>query len=382
MSSNIEFVNNGFKGGFLDGFADSSVEIPTDGRNENKTTMETMKRVNERNEKEGAMNEWDGMRMRERFDTVMKEKNDDSIMEYDIETGREYGVWKKEEKCYVIKRGDEENRVVVVDLKTHEMRVYDGDDWKESEQDGVGCIDLNVNGKRWEGGVKDGKLFGYGVLYDEEGRKEYEGFMVDGVKMGYGIEYSNDIERVIYEGCFYYGKRFGRGVLYDRNGMIEYNGLWKNDEPCLYHFDGKVIDSYSESIVIPDSSFTNVESFIFHSFFHLLANIVIEDECFGMVRVFELDGLGKLESVVIGQESFTYNNTSYDIWFIIRSDGSCRIVNCPKLKSIQIGQYSFNDYHSFELNNLPSLQSIDIGNWYCFGYAPSFALTGLIDGLV
>ena len=171
MSSNIEFVNNGFKGGFLDGFVESSVEIPTNGRNENKTTMETMKRVNERNEKEGAMNEWDGMRMRERLDTVMKEKNDDSMMEYDIETGREYGVWKKEEKCYAIKRSDEENRVVVADLKTHEMRVYDGDDWKENEQDGVGCIDLNVNGKRWEGGVKNGKPFGYGVLYDEEGKE-------------------------------------------------------------------------------------------------------------------------------------------------------------------------------------------------------------------
>ena len=95
------------------------------------------------------MNEWDGMRMKERLNTLMKEKNDDSMMEYDIETGREHGVWKKEEKCYAIKRGDEENRVVVTDLKTHEMRVYDGDEWKENEQDGVGCVDLNVNGKRW-----------------------------------------------------------------------------------------------------------------------------------------------------------------------------------------------------------------------------------------
>ena len=374
MSSNIEFVNNGFKGGFVDGFVESSVEIPTNGRNENKTTMETMKRVNERNEKEGAMNEWDGMRMRERFDTVMKEKNDDSMMEYDIETGRECGVLKKEEKCYVLKRGDEENQVVVADLKTHIMRVYDEDDWKESEQDGVGCIDLNVNGKRWEGGVKNGKPFGYGVLYDEEGRKEYEGFMVDGVKMGCGIEYSNDIERIIYEGCFYDDKRFGRGVLYDRNGMIEYNGLWKNDEPCLNHFDGKVIDSYSESIVIPDNSFTNVDSFIFHSFFYSLAHIVIGDECFGMVRVFELNGLDELESVLIGYHSFRIGSSG-------RSDGSCRIVNCPKLKSIQIGDTSFEDYHSFELNNLPSLQSIVIGHG-CFFLAPSFSLTGLIDGLV
>ena len=105
-----------------------------------------------------------------------------------------------------------------------------------------------------------------------------------------------------------------------------------------------------------------------------LKRIAIGDGCFGKVRVFELDGLSELESVVIGQQSFRFG---YDE----RNDGSYRIMNCPKLKSIQIGDESFQDYHSFELNNLPSLQSIDIGK-YCFHYAPSFSLTGLIDGLV
>ena len=105
-----------------------------------------------------------------------------------------------------------------------------------------------------------------------------------------------------------------------------------------------------------------------------LKSIVIGSYCFGRVRSFELDGLNKLESVVIGERSFRI-----DIYE--RNDGSYRIVNCPKLKSIQIGVGSFYDYHSFELNNLPSLQSIDIGR-ECFWYAPLFSLTGLIDGLV
>ena len=105
-----------------------------------------------------------------------------------------------------------------------------------------------------------------------------------------------------------------------------------------------------------------------------LKRIVIGDECFGKVRVFGLSGLGKLESVVIGENSFRIGD--YE-----RSDGSCQIVNCPKLKSIQIGHWSFEDYHSFELNNLPSLHFIGIGV-ECFSYAPSFSLTGLIDGLV
>ena len=327
------------------------------------------------------MNEWDGMRMRERLDTLMKEKNDDSMMEYDIETGRECGVWKKEEKCYAIKRGHEENRVVVADLKTHEMRVYDGDDWKESEQDGVDCIDLGANGKRWEGGVRDVKPFGSGMMYDEEGKKEYEGFMVDGMKNCKGIEYYNDIERIEYEGCFYEGKRFGKGVLYDRNGIMECNGLWKNDKPYTKQHDNQTMDSYNDSINIQYDSFNDTKSVIIHSFFYSLAHIEIGNKCFEKARVFELNGLRELESVVIGKECFTYAKTYDDIWNSKRSDGSFRIMNCPKLKSIQIEFYSFTDYHSFELNNLPSLQSIDIGV-RCFYWIPSFALTGLLDGLM
>ena len=92
-----------------------------------------------------------------------------------------------------------------------------------------------------------------------------------------------------------------------------------------------------------------------------LKQIGIGNDCFGKVRVFYLDSMSELESVVIGNGSFRIDR--YE-----RSDGSYRVVNCPKLKSIQIGYGSFNDYHSFELNNLPSLQSIDMGE-NCFKYA-------------
>ena len=112
-----------------------------------------------------------------------------------------------------------------------------------------------------------------------------------------------------------------------------------------------------------------------------LKQIEIGDECFEKVRVFELNGLRELESVVIGQKSFTYAKTYDALRYSKRMDGVCRIVNCPKLKSIQIGDSSFGDYHSFELSNLPSLQSIEIGV-RCFYNAPSFSLTGLTDWLV
>ena len=158
------------------------------------------------------------------LDEISSEFNKDSLVLYDIELECNYGVWKTNEKCYMIKQSLYENRVVEGDWTNCCMRVYDDDELKEEvmKED---CV-----GNRWEGGVRNGKPFGYGVMYDEEGRKEYEGFMMDGIRVCYGKEFYDDIEKVKYEGCYYEGKRFGKGVLYDRNGGIEYDGLWKEDK--------------------------------------------------------------------------------------------------------------------------------------------------------
>ena len=96
-----------------------------------------------------------------------------------------------------------------------------------------------------------------------------------------------------------------------------------------------------------------------------LKSIVIGDECFGSVNVFEMDKLNQLESVMVGKNSVSVS-------------GDCLIMNCPKLKSILIGDYSFPDYQSFELFNLPSLQSIDVGK-NCFTTVSSFSLSSLND---
>ena len=140
-------------------------------------------------------------------------------------------------------------------------------------------------------------------------------------------------------------------------------------------FELSKLTNSSNTMIIPNGYFNENSIASFNiSNNGVLKRIVIGDNCYGKVRVFDLDGLSELESVVIGQQSFKISSSE-------RSDGSYRIVNCPKLKSIQIGTRSFSDYHSFELNNLPSLQSIDMGD-YCFYWTPSFSLTGLIDGLV
>ena len=102
-----------------------------------------------------------------------------------------------------------------------------------------------------------------------------------------------------------------------------------------------------------------------------LKRIVIGDDCFGKVRLFELDGLNELESVEIGEGSFRISDGE-------RSDGSFRIMNCPKLKSITVGRDTFDDYCTLELKSLPSLQSIDV-EYGSFYRIRSFSLTGLLD---
>ena len=138
-----------------------------------------------------------------------------------------------------------------------------------------------------------------------------------------------------------------------------------------------VSDLLTEAITITDglcSSYQDTQLII--QGLPNLKSIVIGDDCFGSVRSLELNGLYELESVVIGQRSFTLYPKGP--WTHKRTDGECRITNCPKLKSLAMGDFSFGDYNAFELDSLPSLQSIEIGI-AGFHSTSSFSLTGLID---
>ena len=101
--------------------------------------------------------------------------------------------------------------------------------------------------------------------------------------------------------------------------------------------------------------------------FNQLKSITIGYKCFKHVREFVLDGLASLESVIIARECFRINVDESD-------DGVCRITNCPNLRQLEIGDYSFADFKSFELSNLNSIQSIKFGKC-CFDYA-NFSLKG------
>ena len=200
--------------------------------------------------------------------------------------------------------------------------------------------------------------------YDDNGKKKYVGGFKGDRKSGF--------------------VRNGEGKEMDASGVVLFVGEWKEgkrkekekDVDGVYYLmipsslTSNPLDI--EELKIGDNGYNGRSvTELKLSGLARLKRIVIGNECFVKVRVFELDGLSELESVEIGEWSFKIDRDE-------RSDGSCRIVNCPKLKSIQIGNFSFQHHNSFELNNLPSLQSIDIGQEFFF-YAPSFSLTGLIE---
>jgi len=235
------------------------------------------------------------------------------------------------------------------------------------------------------------------VEYDENGKKVYEGEYKGNVEKGFVRDGKGKEFRMVEEKITSRAKptiemekkRFCcwvREIRHEVAGVELVTKKYREEIVEGYWKDGKkyqvIIPSSLtstslgiEELRIGDNDY-NDESVteLILSWLVQLKRIVIGNDCFGKVRVFKLDRLGELESVVIGKRSFRISEKE-------RNDGSYRIVNCPKLKSIQMGDKSFKDYHSFELNNLPSLQSIDMGG-YCFYYAPSLSLTGLIDGLV
>ena len=100
-----------------------------------------------------------------------------------------------------------------------------------------------------------------------------------------------------------------------------------------------------------------------------LKNVSIGNECFKNQDVLNLTGLHSLERVMIGEKSFTkYPNSPGN-----DANRKLYVKNCDALKELKIGRWSFSDYSTCKLDNLPSLDGIEMGEgtlWtYSFYYA-------------
>ncbi|CBK25291.2 uncharacterized protein [Blastocystis hominis] len=249
-----------------------------------------------------------------------------------------------------------------------------------------GIVDLD-HGSRFEGLIltenKLGIPFGYGEMYDDDGILVYKGIMINWKRFGYGTSYHNN-GCIEYEGYWCDDNRFGRGKVYDRYGKLVNECEWYNGIEC--DIDEKYEGDGSKPLNIGMKHLKLIDNCVLVdwdvSLLYNLESIEIGDECFESVKTFKIDGLNRLKTIKIGNNSFTQmKSPNWDYEKADKKSKSFHILNCESLESIQIGEYSFSDFAGdFELKNLPQLQSIRIGtiesrsyNFWC----SSFVIRGI-----
>ena len=113
--------------------------------------------------------------------------------------------------------------------------------------------------------------------------------------------------------------------------------------------------------------------------FSKLKRLEIGNDCFSYVEEVKLIGLSELESVEIGEKSFTKYKDTYHT--TADPNRHFCLKNCPKLKSLKMGCYSFSDYTVCAIENVDALEVIEMGDlndWSCNFYYASLELKSIL----
>ena len=224
-------------------------------------------------------------------------------------------------------------------------------------------LDLNDDGERWEGDVLHNQPYGWGVLFNADGEKVYEGFRLKDVSVCYGRSYYPDIQRVEYEGEIYDGRRWRRGTHYDRKGNRVFDGEWMNNETkmarrVILNGEKLLLHNHIKELVVMENGWKGREWRVLDlSFMPRLRLLEVGDKCFEYVDDVRLIKLNRLESVMIGERCFTKhkNDWSYD------ANRCFQMKNCERLRELKTGRYSFSYYDVCEIENVTSLEVIEMG---------------------
>ena len=124
------------------------------------------------------------------------------------------------------------------------------------------------------------------------------------------------------------------------------------------HINKRVVE-----MIIVNSNCCNEEAFNILDFSDCqhLRELSIGNDCFENVKVVRFVGMDELESVMIGDNSFTKIK---DIEGANVQPDPIRhfyLKSCPKMKSLNIGHYSFLDYSICEIESVDALETIQIG---------------------
>ena len=252
------------------------------------------------------------------------------------------------------------NTVIKVDIASHTLLRVNGEEVKGIKHAKV--LDLSDDGERWEGDVLHNQPYGWGVLYDSENRMVYEGFRLKDVNVCYGSSYFPDLQKVEYEGEICEGKRWGRGIQYDRNSSTMFNGEWMDDEHMnnrvVLNEENQFLHNHIEELIVENNSCNGPEwTALDLGFMSHLRLLEVGDGCFEYVDEVKLIDLSKLERVVIGKNCFTKEKNDWG------NDPNRHfyLKNCKRVRELKMSRYSFSDYSVCEIENVPSLEVIEMG---------------------
>ena len=252
--------------------------------------------------------------------------------------------------------------VVVVNWRKKELLRINDVDLSEVKHNVI--VDLSVEGDRWEGDVLHSKPCGWGVLYDKDNHKVYEGFRIGAVNVCYGSTFYADMESPDYEGVICEGQRCGHGTQFDRNAGKLREGEWvcdihANKEMVLQN-GNELFHNHVEELVVSDNCQCGYHQVVLDlRLMPWLRRLRVGQDCFFSVGVVKLIGMKCLESVTIGEHSFTTERG----WLGNRVEHGNRfyLKNCPKLKELRIGSESFSEYSVCSIEDVDALETIEMG---------------------
>ena len=261
------------------------------------------------------------------FDNVESMKREGRGMEFDEKSGRvlRCGVWKNDELFQIEKECESEE--VMIEYAIEE-----------------GTSNLNVLNRH--------PVYEGGYVFDEEKREV--------LRNGCGCEIEGGV--AVREGVW------ERGVLKESTELFE-GWYVKVEGKEVFDWEKRVEihswndwESVSKSVaelVIPSNCCNEAEWSVFDvSELKRLKSIEIGDECFENVDEVKLIGLNQLERVVIGKNSFTWYKDDYEY----DANRHFYLKDCERLRELKMGRYSFSDYSVCEIENVPSLKVIEMGD--------------------
>ena len=295
-------------------------------------------------------------------------------IEYDRESGKEMieGYWEKDKLVRIVREFDADKEKMI----EYAENSSNTEIWNR--------IPVYIGGYCIENGNQY-KRNGIGYLIDET-----SGTVTRESEWEHGKEKKGGTD--LYEGWYVKGMQESiRSVLKNENlGEIKTKPIESVPDKRIEIHNSTELNNMNlkvTELIIPSNCCNDLTALNLNRF-EWLQSIEIGDECFESVQTIKMDGLNHLKSLKIGRNSFTQvkqSNWNRDWEKANNQSKSFHILNCESLKSIEIGEFSFCDFGGvFELKNLSSLQSIQIGtigSASCNFYYCSFVIGGILNDI-